>query len=253
MTSYLTKGTRNLPERVQAVEFDFQKLSQSFDKVTDRIYLQDGNLHDIQGLFKEEILSLKGNIKTLESQLQNGNQKINTIGKLLETFAGQDIQALYETMIKRFEMIEEIIGADELGEKTQGQDTMPPRAVRTGLPRVLATYPVIYSDKRPTSKGSKGAKEGRWMPIGLNDLKEIKHTVITYGLHATFVKEMIRTWDSNVISMPHDFSQLTSVVLEDGPLLMFGVYLEEESKHMEQQGRAKGVEVLQDQILGIGT
>lgn len=34
---FLSKGTRNLPERVQAVEFDFQKLSQSFDKVTDRI------------------------------------------------------------------------------------------------------------------------------------------------------------------------------------------------------------------------
>ena len=70
MTSYLTKGTRNLPERVQAVEFDFQKLSQSFDKVTDRIYLQDANLHDIREQFKE-ILSLKGNIKTLESQVHN--------------------------------------------------------------------------------------------------------------------------------------------------------------------------------------
>lgn len=33
----LSKSTRNLPEWVQAVEFDFQKLSQSFDKVTDRI------------------------------------------------------------------------------------------------------------------------------------------------------------------------------------------------------------------------
>lgn len=33
----ISKGTRNLSESVQAVEFDFQKLSQSFDKVTDRI------------------------------------------------------------------------------------------------------------------------------------------------------------------------------------------------------------------------
>ena len=33
---------------------------------------------------------------------------------------------------------------------------------------------------------------------------------------------------------------------------MFGIYFKEESKHMEQQGRAKGVEVSQDQILGVG-
>ena len=43
----LSKGTKKLPERIQAVEFDFEKLSQSFDKLTDRLYLQDGNLHDI--------------------------------------------------------------------------------------------------------------------------------------------------------------------------------------------------------------
>ena len=84
MTLYL--GTRKLPETVQAVEFDFQKLSQGFDKVIDRIYLQDGNLYYIRGQFKEEMLSLKGNIKTLESQAQNGDQKINTIWKSLENF-----------------------------------------------------------------------------------------------------------------------------------------------------------------------
>ena len=44
-------------------------------------------------------------------------------------------------------MIEDIIAADEPGEKTQGQDTMSPTTVRTGLPRVLATYPVISFDK----------------------------------------------------------------------------------------------------------
>ena len=43
----ISKGTRKLPKRVQAVEFDVQTLSQSFDKVTDKMYLQDGNLHDI--------------------------------------------------------------------------------------------------------------------------------------------------------------------------------------------------------------
>ena len=95
-------------------------------------------------------------------------------------------------------MIEEIIGADEQEKKAPRQDATSPVAVRTGSPRVLASYPVIYSDKASTSKGSKGAKEGRWMPIGLNDLKEIKQAAVTYDLHSTFVKEMIKTWASNV-------------------------------------------------------
>ena len=81
----ISKGTRKLPERVQAVEFDVQTLSQSFDKVTDRMYLQDGNLHDIQEKFKEDMLSLKEKIKALESQVQNGDQKIDTSVKSLET------------------------------------------------------------------------------------------------------------------------------------------------------------------------
>ena len=71
-------------------------------------------------------------------------------------------------MIKVFEMIEEIIGAGEQGRNVQGQDTVSPLAVRTGLPRVLATYSVIYSVKASTSKGSKGPKEGRWTPIDTN-------------------------------------------------------------------------------------
>ena len=33
----ISKGTRKLPERVHTVEFDIQKLSQSFDKLTDRM------------------------------------------------------------------------------------------------------------------------------------------------------------------------------------------------------------------------
>ena len=89
-------------------------------------------------------------------------------------------------------MIEEIIGADKQSKKAEGQDTMPPPAVRIGLPRVLALFTVIYSDKVSTSKGSKGAKEGRWIPIGMNDLKEIKQAVVNYGLYSSFFKEMIK-------------------------------------------------------------
>ena len=109
-------------------------------------------------------------------------------------------------------MIEEIIGG-EPGEKIQEQDTMPPPAIRTGLSRVLITYPVIYFDKASASKGLKGAKEAKWRPVGINDLKEIKQAIDNYGAHSTFVKEMNRTLASNVRAILHEFSQLVSVVL----------------------------------------
>ena len=47
------KGTRKIAEIIHTVEFDIQKLSKSFDKVTDRMYLQDGNLHNIKEKSKE--------------------------------------------------------------------------------------------------------------------------------------------------------------------------------------------------------
>ena len=87
----ISKGIRNLPERVQAVEFE---VITCFDKVTERIYLQDGNLQDIQEQLKDEMLSLKGNINTLEILVQNGEQKIHTVAKSLTIFEGHEIQAL---------------------------------------------------------------------------------------------------------------------------------------------------------------
>ena len=39
--------------------------------------------------------------------------------KSLEIYTGQEIQVFQKTEVKRFEMIEEIIGADEQGKKAQ--------------------------------------------------------------------------------------------------------------------------------------
>ena len=96
------------------------------------------------------------------------DQKIDTLVKSLETYASEEIQGLRETMIKRFEMMEEIIGAVEQSNKAQGQNTTSQSAVRTGLPRVLVSYPVIYSDKVPTSKGSKKSQR-RQMDANRNE------------------------------------------------------------------------------------
>ena len=173
--------------------------------------------------------------------------------KSLEIYTDQEIQALQKTVVKRFEMIKEIIGAHEQGKKAQGQDLTLPVAVRDDLLRVLASYHVIYSDKASSSKCPKGSKESRWIPIGMNDLKKIKQAVKIYGFHSAFVREMIKTWPFSIKVMPHDQLQLVSSVLDDGPKLMFKCYFREDAKILEQHGKTKGLETSQDQILGEGT
>ena len=65
-----------------------------------------------------------------------------------------------KAVVKIYEMIEEIIRTCEQGEKVQGQDVASPVHVRArdDLPRGLATYPVISSDKLSRTKYSKGFK-----------------------------------------------------------------------------------------------
>ena len=52
--------------------------------------------------------------------------------------------------------------------------------------------------------------------------------------------------------MPQDWAQLISVILESGPQLLLRCFLKEEARILEQQEKAKGLEISLDQILGEG-
>ena len=137
----MSKGTEKLSERIHTVEFDNQNLLKSYDKLADRLSLQDGNLHAIQIMSKDEMLSLKKKLQTLESHVQNEDQRLGASMKSLEIYNGQKILALQKTVVKRFEMTEKIIEADEQGKKVQGQDLTSLVAVRDGLP--LVEFPTL--------------------------------------------------------------------------------------------------------------
>ena len=49
----------------------------------------------------------------------------------------------------------------------------------------------------------------------MKDLKEIKQTVVPYGMHSPYVGGLIKTWTSNNKATLHDWLQLLSVMLED--------------------------------------
>ena len=95
-------------------------------------------------------------------------------------------------MVKRFEKVEEIIKTDKQGEKVQGQDSdlSVCARVQDDLPRVLAAYPVISSEKPSSTKYPKVVKKYTQQPKGMSDLKEIKQAIVSYALHSPFVREI---------------------------------------------------------------
>ena len=95
---------------------------------------------------------------------------------------------------------------------------------RDYLPMILAMYPVISSDKPSSTKFPKGFKKCKWQPIGINNPKEIKQPILSYGLHSPFVMEMVNTWDSYKKETVNDWLQLVSVFLEDRSQLLWKCY-----------------------------
>ena len=76
----------------------------------------------------------------------------------------------------------------------------------------------------------------------MKDLKDIKQTVVSYGMHSPYTRELVKIWVSRNKVTSHDQIQLVSAVLEDGPQLQWKCYWREEAKALEQQGRVKGFE-----------
>ena len=72
---YMSKHAEKLSERIHTFDFENQNLLKSYDKLADGISLQEGNLHTIQLIPKDEKLSLRKNFHTLESCVQNEDQR----------------------------------------------------------------------------------------------------------------------------------------------------------------------------------
>ena len=94
MMQSLHTGNEKLSERIHIVETDNQNLLKSYGKIADRTSLQEGNLYTIQIISKDEKIPLMEKFKTLESHVQNENQKLIDLMKSLQIFTGQEIQTL---------------------------------------------------------------------------------------------------------------------------------------------------------------
>ena len=50
----------------------------------------------------------------------------------------------------------------------------------------------------------------------MTDLKEIKQTIVSYGIHSSFIREMVKMWASSIKATAQDWIQLISAVPENG-------------------------------------
>ena len=83
----------------------------------------------------------------------------------------------------------------------------------------------------------------------MSDLEEIKQAIVNYGLLSPFVREMVKTCTSS------NSTRLASINLS-GPKRQIAASLEgllnRISKNFKTTGKAKGLEISRDQILGEG-
>ena len=107
-TQSMTVGAETLFERICTVECINWTLSKGYDRLTDRMSLQEGNIHAMRIMSKDEILFLTDRLHNLESSM-----------RVLEQNTGQEIQTVQKAMVNRFEKIEEIINFDNQEHKVR--------------------------------------------------------------------------------------------------------------------------------------
>ena len=94
----MLKGAETLSERICAVEFNNQNLLKSYDRLMDKVSLQEGNMHTIKIMSKDETLSLLDKFHTLESSV-----------RALEQNTGQEIQTLQKPVVKDLKRLRNLL------------------------------------------------------------------------------------------------------------------------------------------------
>ena len=127
----MTVSAETLAERIITIECENRTLSKGYDRLIDRISIQEGTVHAMRIMSKEEMVSLTNKLHTLESKM-----------KALEHNTRQEIQDLQKVMVSRLNKIEEIIDSDEQEQKVERQHLTPKTL---SLHRVIPDFPVLTS------------------------------------------------------------------------------------------------------------
>ena len=121
----MTVSAETLVERIKTIECENWTLSKWYDRLIDRISIQEGTVHAMRIMSKKDMVSLTDKLHTLELlmkaivsreeivSLTDKLHALESLMKALEHNTGQEIQNLQKAMLSRFNKIEEILDCDE--------------------------------------------------------------------------------------------------------------------------------------------
>ena len=250
----LSLESANLLQKIQsnnnkcANKLDF--LNDKYEYLMNRTIALQSDVTTAQTFYKEDRLLLTDKVKSMESQVLEERNKLHDAMKNLESLAMEEIHSLEQNLGARIQTLEENLSKGN--KRVNNQDNRPIRVITSPDTPYTMAYPVILHDRPGDEEHPKPYTEVIVQPISMKDFKGIKEAITTHGIHSTFVKQLLNSWSTSNRVIPEDWKQLTSAVLEYSQQLQWKSWLREEARNLEQQGKIRGFQVSQDQILGEG-
>ncbi|KAL6085349.1 hypothetical protein STEG23_022272 [Scotinomys teguina] len=221
-----------------------------YEYLMDRTLTLQSEVVTTQILCKEERLSLIDKIRSLESCVSEEHYRWYDSMKNLESQAREEVHSLEQTLCARLQALEETLCKHDKEPNKQKGKTI--KVITSPNGSNPMAYPVIIHERPADDIHPEPYVTHTLQPISIRDFKNMKEAIVTYGIHSTYVKQMLNSWSTSNRIIPDDWHQLTSAVLEYSQQLQWKSCLREEARNLEQQGKLRGFEISQDQILGEG-
>ncbi|KAL6037095.1 hypothetical protein STEG23_007400 [Scotinomys teguina] len=220
-----------------------------YEYLMDRILTLQSEVVTTQTLCKEERLSLTDKIRSLESCVSEEHKRWYDSMKNLESLAREEVHSLEQTLCACLQALEETLCKHDKEPNKQKGKTI--KVVTSPNGSHPMAYPVIVHERPADDTHPEPYITHTLQPISIRDFKNMKEAIVTYGIHSTYVKQMLSSWFTSNRIIPDDWHQLTSAVLEYSQQLPWKIWLREEARNLEQQSKLRGFEISQDQILGM--
>ncbi|KAL6085159.1 hypothetical protein STEG23_014876, partial [Scotinomys teguina] len=208
-----------------------------YEYLMDRTLTLQSEVVTTQILCKEERLSLTDKIRSLESCVSEEHKRWYDSMKNLESLAREEVHSLEQTLCADLQALEETLcKPDKEPNKQKGKIIKVVKSPNGSHPMV---YPVIVHERPADDTHPEPYVTHTLQPISIRDFKNMKEAIVTYGIHSTYVKQMLNSWSTSNRIIPDDWHQLTSAVLEYSQQLQWKSWLREEARNLEQQGPIK--------------
>ena len=101
-----------------------------------------------------------------------------------------------------------------------------PKAVR----KQALVYPVNVQQRPPDNDQPQGYQEFEWQLVGLLDLRTFKESVINFGMHFPFVKQILTSWTIKNRLIPQDWEDMARTILQPATHFQWFSWWREEAR-----------------------